>query len=101
LLTIVGRSDRGFGMGLGGVLVDCGCGLGAEIADLRIEIERTHAVGAVRARELHSVLDALDPVGFHCFDCSPLRAALGRDLGNEGNARFSRPNRRPNTSVRA
>jgi hypothetical protein len=48
----------------------------------------------VRAGELHSVLDALDAVGFHCFDCSALSAALGRDVGNEGNARFSRPNRR-------
>jgi len=81
-------------MGLGGVIVDCGCGLGAEIADLRIEIEGAHAVGAVRAGELHSVLNALDAVGFHWLDCSALRAGMGRDLGNEGNARFSRLNRR-------
>ncbi len=74
LLTIVGRSDRGFGVGLGGVLVDCGRGLSAEIADLSIEIESAYAVSAVGAGELHSVLDALDAVGFHWFDCSALRA---------------------------
>ncbi len=46
-------------------MVDCGCGLGAEIADFRIEIESAHAVGTVRAGKLHTVLDALDAVGFH------------------------------------
>ena len=46
-------------------MVDCGCGLSTQIADFRIEIECAHAVGTVRAGELHTVLDALDAVGFH------------------------------------
>jgi hypothetical protein len=65
LLTIVGGTQHGVGVGLGRVTVDCGCGLGAEVADFRIEIERSYAVRAVRAGELHAVLDALDAVGFH------------------------------------
>ena len=49
----------------GGVMVDCGCGLGAKVAGLRFEIERAYAVRTLRAGELHAVLDALDSIGFH------------------------------------
>ena len=52
-------------MGLGGVMVDCGCSLGAEVAGLRFEIEHAYAVRTLGAGELHAVLDALDAVGFH------------------------------------
>lgn len=58
-------------MGLGGVKIDRGCGLGAEVAGLRIEIERAYAVGTMYAGELHAALDAQDFVGFHCLHCIP------------------------------
>src|SRR5580658_8154760 len=73
-LTIRGGNDHGFVVGFGGVSIDCGCGLGAEVAGFGVEIERAHAVGTARARELHAALDALDSVGFHCLDCSPMPA---------------------------
>lgn len=57
-------------MGIAGVLVDGGCGLGAEVACLWIEIECADAVGAMRTGELHAALDALDAVGFHCLNCN-------------------------------
>jgi hypothetical protein len=49
----------------GGVIVDRGCGLGAEVAGSCVEIEGADAVGAVRAGKLHAALDALDSIGFH------------------------------------
>ena len=52
-------------MNLGGVLVDGGGGLGAEVAGFGIEIQRADAVGAARAVELHAAFDALDSVGLH------------------------------------
>ena len=63
---------------LGGVMVDGGRGLGAQVAGFRIEIERGDAVGTARARELYAVLDALGPVGFHLLNCSPA-AGEGED----------------------
>jgi hypothetical protein len=65
LLTIVGGTGRGFVVGCGGVMVDCGCSLGAEVAGLRVEFQSAYAVGTLRAGELHAALDALDSVGFH------------------------------------
>jgi hypothetical protein len=65
----VGRDDEGRGMHSGSVIIDGGCGLGAEISGLGVEIERADAVGTVRAQELHAALDALDSVCFHCMDC--------------------------------
>lgn len=70
LLTIRGRNYHGFAVGLGCVGVDRGCGLGAEVSDLRVEIERANAVGTMHTGELHAALDALDFVGFHCLHCS-------------------------------
>jgi hypothetical protein len=58
----------------GGVIVDRGCGLGTEVASLFVEIKSAHAVGTVRAVELHAALDALDSIGFHCLNCSLPRA---------------------------
>ena len=52
-------------MRFGGVVVDGGGGLGAEIPRFGVEVERGDAVGAMRADELHAALDALDSVGFH------------------------------------
>jgi len=52
--------------------VDCGCGLSAEVAAFGVEVERAHAVGAMSAVELHTALDALDSIGFHCLNCSLL-----------------------------
>ena len=51
----------------GCVLTDGGCGLGAEVAALGVEIECADAVFTVRASELYAVLDALGAVGFHCL----------------------------------
>jgi hypothetical protein len=52
-------------MHFGGVIVDRGCGLGAQVAGSGVEVERADAVGTVRAGELHAAFDALDSVGFH------------------------------------
>ena len=71
LLTIRGRNYHGFAVGLGCVGVDRGCGLGAEVSDLRVEIERANAVGTMHTGELHAALNPLDFVGFHCLNCSP------------------------------
>ena len=69
-------------MRFAGVIIDSGCGLGAEIAGLRVEVQRADAVGTLRAGELHAVLDALDSVSFHWLNCSPLQAgAVTRWLG--------------------
>ena len=57
-------------VGLGCVIVDGSCGLGAQVALLGVEIERAYTVGTVRAVKLHAALDALESVGFHCFDCN-------------------------------
>ena len=53
------------------VVIDRGRGLGAEIAALRVEVQRANAVCTLRAGELHAALDALDSIGFHWLDCSP------------------------------
>jgi hypothetical protein len=60
------------------VIVDGGCGLGAEITGFGVEIERADAVGTVRANELHAALDALDSIGLHCMDCISCRSLLVR-----------------------
>jgi len=54
----------------GGVLVDGGCCLSAQVAGFGVEIERAYAVGTVLAVELDAVLDALGTVGFHLLNCS-------------------------------
>ena len=72
-------------MRFAGVIIDSGCGLGAEIAGLRVEIQRADAMCTLRAGELHAVLDALDSVGFHWLNCSP--CAGGSDYALVGQLR--------------
>ena len=55
----------------GGVLVHGGGGLGAEVSGFGIEVEGADAVRAMGADESHAALDALDAIGFHCFEFSP------------------------------
>jgi len=55
----------------GGVSVDGGCGLGAQVAGFGVEIHGTDAVGTLLARELHAALDAFDAIGFHCVNYRP------------------------------
>ena len=74
-------------MRLGGVIVDHGRGLGAEVAGFRVEVQRADAVFTLRAGELHAALDALNFVGFHYLNCSPRQAGAGkRWLSSESNA---------------
>ena len=55
----------------GGVAVDGGGGLGAEVAVAGVEVESADVVGAVGAGELHASLDAGDGVeALHRFECS-------------------------------
>ena len=65
LLAIGGWNHHGLVVGFGGVIVDGGGGLGAEVAGFGVEIEGADAVSTVGAGELHAALDALDTVGFH------------------------------------
>ena len=65
LLALGERNGHNFVVHCGGVMVDCGCGLGAEVAGLRVEFQSADAVGTLRAGEPHAALDALDSVGFH------------------------------------
>ncbi len=58
-------------MHFGGVLIDGGCCLGAQIAVARIKLERADAVRATDAGEFHASLDAGDGVeAFHTLECS-------------------------------
>ncbi len=57
----------------GGVAVDGGGGLGAEVAVTGIEVESADVVSAVGAGEPHASLDACHGVEtFHRFECSLL-----------------------------
>lgn len=65
-LLAVGRGNyHGGVVRFGGVIVDHGRGLGAEIATFCIEVQGTYAVGTMRACEFHAALNALDAIGFH------------------------------------
>jgi len=81
------REHDGLVVDAGGVLIDGGGGLGAEVAVARVEVERADVVGAVGAGELHSALDASDGVeAFHKFECSPFAEEWkARWWGSEGN----------------
>jgi hypothetical protein len=50
---------------LGGMPTNGGGGLGAQVAGLRVKIERADAVFTVRAGEPYTPRHALDAVGFH------------------------------------
>jgi hypothetical protein len=81
LLTIGGGNYQGCVVRFGGVIIDHGCGLGAEVARLRVEVQRADAVFTLHAGELHAALDALDSVGFHyliVFLCKQGRRSVGR-----------------------
>jgi hypothetical protein len=56
-------------MGFGGVIVDCGRGLGSQVASFCVEVERADAVITTSADKPHATLDALDSVSFHRDDC--------------------------------
>ncbi len=49
-------------MNLGGVVVNGGGGLGAEVAVAEIEVKSADMMGAVIAGELHTALDACDGI---------------------------------------
>jgi hypothetical protein len=87
LLAVEGREHYGFVVNFRGVLVDGGCGLSAEVAVTRVEVESADVVGAVGAGKLHASLDACDGVEtLHRVECSPLaRERKTRGWGGEGN----------------
>jgi len=62
LLGVEGGEHYGFVVNCGGVLIDGGGGLGAEVAVAGIEVKGADVVGAAGAGELHAALDASDGV---------------------------------------
>ena len=80
LLTIGRGNYRGCRVRFACVIIDRGCGLGAEVATLRVEVQRGDAVCTLRAGELHAALDALDSIGFHWPNCSPSASGSGYAL---------------------
>ncbi len=71
LLGVKGGEHYGFVVDAGGVAVDGGGGLGAEVAVAEVEVEGADVVGAVGAGELHASLDAGDGVEtLHRFQSS-------------------------------
>ena len=80
-MTIRGRDYQRRVVRLGGVSIDRGCGLGAEVAAFCVEVNRADAVGTLGAGELHAALDALDSVGFHCLIVILRTRERGRDGG--------------------
>lgn len=73
LLGIERGEHDGLVVDFGGVAIDGGGSLSAEVAGLGIEVEGGDVVGAVRASEPHATLDARDGVeALHSLECSPL-----------------------------
>ena len=71
LLGVQRREHYGLVVDAGGVAIDGGGGLGAEVAVAGVEVEGADVVGAVGAGELHASLDACDGVvSFHNFQSS-------------------------------
>jgi hypothetical protein len=87
LLGVEGGEHYGLVVDFGGVLVDGGGGLGAEVAVASVEVESGDVMGAMRAGELRAAFDASDGVeAFHRIECSPLRGdGKTRGWGSEGN----------------
>jgi hypothetical protein len=65
LLAVCWRHYQRRVMGCCGVSVDCGGGLGAQVAGFGVEIDGADTVAALSAVKLHATFDALDFVGFH------------------------------------
>jgi hypothetical protein len=73
LLGVERGEHYGFVVDAGGVAVDGGSGLGAEVAVAGVEVESADVVGAMGAGEPHASLDARHGVEtFHNFECSLL-----------------------------
>lgn len=70
LLHVQGRHGDGLVVDFGGVLVEVGGGLGAQVAVAGVEVERGDGVRAVGAGKLHASGDAFGGVVFHSLDCS-------------------------------
>ena len=71
LLGVERGEHDGFVVDAGGVAVDGGRGLGAEVAVAGVEVEGADVVCAVGAGELHAAFDAHHGVeAFHNFECS-------------------------------
>jgi len=100
---VEGREHHRLVVNAGGVLVDGGSGLGAEVAVAGIEVECADIVGAVGAGELHTALDASDGVeALHNFECS-LLVQEGKTpwWGSEGNEEEVPNWERANAEVRS
>jgi hypothetical protein len=73
LLGVEGGKHYRLVVDAGGVAIDGGGGLGAEVAVAGVEVESADVVGTVGAGKLHASLDAGDGVEpFHNFQCSLL-----------------------------
>ena len=86
-MGVEGGEHYGFVVDGGGVAVDGGGGLGAEVAVAGVEVEGADVVGAVGAGELHASLDAGHGVeALHRFQSSLfVREGKARGWGGEGN----------------
>lgn len=62
LLGVERGKHYGLMMDIGGVAIDGGCGLGAQVAVASVEVKGADVVGAVGAGELHASLNARDGV---------------------------------------
>jgi hypothetical protein len=69
LLHVERRHGHGLVVDFGGVLIEIGGGLGAEVTVAHVEVERSDAVRAVGAGELHASGDAFGGVISHWNDC--------------------------------
>jgi len=88
LLGVERGEHNGFVVDGGGVAVDGGGGLGAEVAVASVEVERGDVVGAMRAGELHAAFNAGDGVeALHCFS---LAFSRKRDRHGGGAAKVMR-----------
>jgi hypothetical protein len=87
LLGVEGGEHHGLVMDGGGVLVNGGGGLGAEVAVAGIEVEGADVVGTMGAGKLHATFDASDGIeALHSSECSPLaEERKARWSGSEGN----------------
>jgi hypothetical protein len=87
LLRVEGRKHHRLVVDAGGVAVDGGGGLGAEVAVAGVEVESADMVRAMGAGELHASLDAGDRVkALHRIQSSLfIREGKARGVSGEGN----------------